>query len=71
MNAELEALLKSYDTFLQSPGEDVARLRETFEARLSEAAARAKVPKDLLRQAIRAKYPRWVRANSLPPTLPK
>ncbi len=71
MNAELEALLKSYDTFLQSPGEDVARLREIFEARLSEAAARAKVTKDLLRQAIRAKYLRWVRANSLPPTLPK
>jgi predicted DNA-binding protein (UPF0251 family) len=71
MNAELEALLKSYDAFLQCPGEDALRLRDLFESRLNEAAAKSNISADVLRQAIRRKYPQWVRANSRPPTLPK
>ena len=71
MNAELEALLKSYDTFLQASGKDAARLREVFESHLAEGATKANVSIELLRQAIRTKYPHWIRANARPPTLPK
>lgn len=71
MNAELEALLKSYDTFLQASGKDAPRRREVFESHLAEAATNANISAELLRQAIRIKYPIWVRANSRPPTLPK
>lgn len=71
MKPELEALLKAYDAFKQTPdGPEAARLYAIYEARLEAASQPTKTNRETLHNAVSKFYPRWVRAN-LPPGFPK
>lgn len=71
MNPELEALLKVWDEFIQTPrGPEADRIYWIYQARLDAAAARSKVSKDTLHLSVKRYHERWVRAN-LPPGFPK
>jgi len=71
MNRELEALLKAWDEFIQTPdGPQAARIYALYQARLDQAAALSKVSKDALDRSVKRYHERWVRAN-LPPGFPK
>lgn len=71
MDAELEALVKAYDAFLQVRGAGASRLWHIYESRLDYALARRpKVAKESLHRAVQWAYRQWVRAQSSPPTLP-
>ena len=71
MKPALEALLKAYDAFKQTPeGAGAARLHAIYEAMLEDAAQRTKLSKATLHNAVTRFHPRWVRAN-LPPGCPK
>ena len=67
MKPELEALLKAYDAFKQTPdGPEAARLFAIYEAKLEETSQSTKLNPEVLHNALSRFYPRWVRAN-LPP----
>jgi len=71
MNREFEALLKTWDEFIQTPnGLEADHIYGLYQARLDEVAGRANVSKDALHRSVKRYYPRWVRAN-LPPGFPK
>lgn len=71
MDPELEALLKSYDAFLEARGgSDEQRLFALYESRLEDVAQSGRIDKEALDWAVRRKYPGWVKANSRPSTLP-
>ena len=71
MDPELEALLKSWDAFLQARGgSEEKRLFALYESSLQVAAAARRINSQTLDQAVRKKYRRWVRANASPSTLP-
>ena len=71
LDPELEALLKSYDAFLEARGgSDEQRLFTLYESRLEEAASNRSINHDILDRAVRRKYPGWVKANIRPSTLP-
>lgn len=71
MDPELEALLKSYDAFLEARGgSDERRLFTFYESRLKEAANRRRINREALDSAVRRRYPDWVKANTRPSTLP-
>ena len=69
MNSELDALLRAFEATQENP--DDKQLKEIFEARLDEVhAAHPEVSREALRQSVRFKYPRWLRSQQSPPTLP-
>ena len=71
MNHELEALLKAWDEFIQTPkGPEADRIYGLYQAQLEDAARRAHVSKDALHRSVKRYHERWVRAN-LPPGFPK
>jgi hypothetical protein len=71
MKPELEALLKAYDSFQETPGGSLAEtLKTAYEAKLAEVAARASLSEERLNEMVMRYPPRWVRAN-LPPGFPK
>jgi hypothetical protein len=71
MNAELEAILKAYDAFLQARGEAAERLREIYQSQLEEAWQRHPgISQEKLEQAIRVKYFQWLRADKNPSAIP-
>ena len=71
MNRELEALLLAYDAWLQAGPDDVDRCRAFFESHLNDTlSSHPNLTKEKLQQALRAYYPRWIRAQQHPPTLP-
>ena len=71
MDPELEALLKSYDAFLEARGgADEQQLFALYESRLEDAAQRGRINKESLDRAVRRKYTGWVKANTRPSTLP-
>jgi len=71
MNAELEALLKAYDAFLQVRGAEASRLWHIYESRLDKVlAGHPKLAKESLHRAVQWAYRGWVRAQSPPPTIP-
>jgi predicted DNA-binding protein (UPF0251 family) len=71
MNPELEALLKAWDQFIQTPkGPEADRAYGLYQTQLDEATARSNVSKDTLHRAVKRYHERWVRAN-LPPGFPK
>lgn len=73
MNAELEALLKAYDAFLEARGaeeEEEERLFALYESRLEEVSLHTSVSKEALHRAVKKQYLRWVQANARPTTLP-
>ena len=71
MKTELEALLKAYDAFKQTPeGPEAVRLFAIYEAMLEEASQATKINTETLHNAVSRFHPRWVRAN-LPSGFPK
>jgi hypothetical protein len=71
MNPELEALLKAWDEFIQTPqGPQADRIHALYQSQLEESANRSKVSKEALHLSVKRYHPRWVRAN-LPPGFPK
>ena len=71
MDPELEALLKSYDVFLEARGgSDEQRLFALYQSRLEDAAMTRRINRETLDNAVKQKYPRWVKANTRPSTLP-
>ena len=71
MNPKLEALLKAWEAFTESPeGTGGLRLRELYDARLAETAARLGASVEIVHRIVLRTPPRWVRAN-LPPGFPK
>jgi len=71
MNRELEALLKAWDEFIQTPqGSEADRIYAVYQERLGDEARRSKVSKDTLHRAVTRYNERWLRAN-LPPGFPK
>ena len=71
MDPELEALPNSYDVFLQARGgSEEQSMFALYETRLGDVAAARRLSRETLDQAVRKKYPRWVRATARPTTLP-
>jgi len=71
MKPELEALLKAYDLFKQTPdGPEATRLSAIYEAKLEEASLNTGLNRETLRNAVSKFHQRWVRAN-LPSGFPK
>jgi len=71
MNPELEALLKSYDSFKQAPeGTEANRLYGFFQEKLEGAAQKARTSKETLQNAIQKLHPRWDFPSNLASTNP-
>ena len=71
MKPELEALLKAYDAFKQTPdGPEATRLLAIYEAKIEEASLNTGLNRETLYNAVSRFHPRWVRAN-LPSGFPK
>lgn len=71
MKPELEALLRAYDAFKQSPeGLEATRQLAVYEAKLEEASRASQLNRETLHNAVCRFHPRWVRAN-LPPGFPR
>jgi hypothetical protein len=71
MTPELEALLKAWDEFIQTPvGPEAERVYVVYQSQLTDLAARSKMSVEVLDRTIRRYHQRWVRAN-LPEGFPK
>jgi hypothetical protein len=71
VNRDLEALLKAWDHFIQTPeGLEADRIYARYQAQLEQVARLSKVSKDAIHRAVKQYHPRWIRAN-LPPGFPK
>jgi hypothetical protein len=65
MNAELEAILKAFDTFMQARGETAESVRMIYESRLEDVLQKHPgISKERLEQAIRKKYLQWLRQRA-------
>ena len=71
MDPELEALIKSYDAFIQARGPDAKHMLEIYESRLADVLERRpNLSKEQLQQAVRFAHLRWTLAQQKPSTLP-
>jgi hypothetical protein len=71
MDRELESLLLAYDAWLQAGENDLDRCEAVFEGLVGDIlAGRTHLSREQLLQALRVYYPRWIRAQQHPPTLP-
>lgn len=71
MRPELEALLLAYDAWFQAGPDEAERCQTAFEACLEHAlASQPCLARERLLEALRAYYPRWIRAREHPPTMP-
>ena len=71
MKPKLEALLKAYDAFKQTPdGPEATGLLAIYEAMLEETSLNAGLNRETLHNAVSRFHPRWVRAN-MPSGFPK
>lgn len=72
MNAELEAILKAYEAFLEAADDSVAdRLWAVYESRLDDVIEQhPRVSKESLHRAVKSQYRAWVAKQKKPPTLP-
>ena len=70
MNAELEAILKAYDAFMQARGEQAEKLWEIYQGLLDQVAQREKISIETLHRAVKAKYLQWLRKEENPPSIP-
>ena len=59
MNQELEALLKSWDFFVNAAPSEANRLLKLYETQLQETALARKVPSEMLHRMVRRSYQRW------------
>jgi hypothetical protein len=71
MDRELESLLLAYDAWLQAGEDDLDRCEAVFEGLVGDIlSARPNHSREQLLKALRSYYPRWIRAQQHPPTLP-
>jgi hypothetical protein len=72
MNAELEALLRSFDALLEArSGADAERLKALHESRLEDALAkRPGLTREQLVELVDFAYRRWIKAQKKFPTVP-
>jgi hypothetical protein len=71
MDRELESLLLAYDAWLQAGEEEVNRLEAVFESVVGDIlSGRPQLSREQLLKSLRTYYPRWIRAQQHPPTLP-
>ena len=71
MDPELEALLKSFDRFMEARGgSDEQQLFAVYRSRLDEVAAARRINNETLDSAVRKKYSQWLKANARPSTIP-
>jgi hypothetical protein len=71
MDRELESLLLAYDAWLQAGEDDLDRCEAVFEGLVGDIlSARPNLSREQLLKALRSYYPRWIRAQQHPPTLP-
>ena len=71
MDGELESRLLAYDAWLQAGEDDLDRGEAVFEGLLGDIlSGRSSLSREQLLKAPRIYYPRWIRAQQRPPTLP-
>jgi hypothetical protein len=71
MDADLVALIKAYDAFIQARGSEAGELLYIYNVKLEEVLARhPNLSQATLRQAIRFAHYRWRLAQQRPPTMP-
>ena len=71
MDRELESLLLAYDAWLQAGEDDLDRCEAVFEGLVGDIlSGRPNLSREQLLAALRTCYPRWIRAQQHPPTLP-
>jgi hypothetical protein len=73
MNAELEAILKSYDAFREArqSGAQAGDLYAIYDARLDDVLRRwPKLSKETLQRLVDAAYVPWRRAQNKPSAMP-
>ncbi len=73
MNAELEAILKSYDAFREArqSGAEAADLYAAYDAKLDDVLARRpNLSKEILQRLVDAAYGPWRRAQNKPSAMP-
>ena len=72
MNQELEALVRAYDAYLESRGEDALRASHQFELLLDQQLDRHPgLSRDLLRKSVIKAHRDWARQQlNKPPAIP-
>jgi hypothetical protein len=70
MNAELEAILKAYDVFMQARGEQAEKLWKTYQELLDQVAQRQNISSETLHRAVKTKYFQWLRKEENPTSIP-
>jgi hypothetical protein len=71
MNAELEALSKALQAIAEARDEqDFERLNAIYESRLDDASERLAVTKGFLKEAVRRRHIRWLKAQRRPSSMP-
>ncbi len=71
MDPELEALLKSFDAFMEARGGSREQeLFSLYKSRLDDLATARHINTATLESAVRKKYASWVKANARQSTLP-
>jgi hypothetical protein len=71
MDADLEALIKAYDAFIQARGAEARVFLDAYNAKLEEVLLRhPSLSQTALRQAVRFAHHRWTLAQKRPPALP-
>jgi ABC-type Fe3+-hydroxamate transport system substrate-binding protein len=71
MHPEYEALLQAYDAAKQAGGEEAKQLIALYEARLEDALQKfPNLEKPALSAALRFAYPKWIKAQKRPSSMP-
>jgi hypothetical protein len=71
MDADLEALIKAYDAFIQARGIEARKLLSFYNAKLEEVLIRhPNLSQAALRKAVRFAHYRWMLTQQRPPTMP-
>jgi hypothetical protein len=71
MDRELESLLLAYDAWLQAGEDGLDRCEAVFDSLVDDIlSGRPNLSREQLLKALRSYYPRWIRSQQHPPTLP-
>jgi hypothetical protein len=71
MDADLEALIKAYDAFIQARGIEARELLSIYNAKLEEVLIRhPNLSQTALRKAVRFAHYHWMLTQRRPPTMP-
>ena len=71
MHRELEVIVLAYDNALQLLGDDTKEAWDRYDARLEDyLAEQPGISRETLDRMVRRYYPRWVKAQKKPASLP-